>query len=42
MSLVAPETLEETWNFLPIRVATRAAVHTWSSTQPCAVGPSSR
>ncbi|OEJ22819.1 hypothetical protein AR457_36825 [Streptomyces agglomeratus] len=27
------------WIFLPIRVATRAAVHTWSSTQPCAAGP---
>lgn len=33
ISLVAPETLQETWNFLPISVATLAAVHTWSSTQ---------
>ncbi|MFI9569545.1 hypothetical protein ACIHCN_40505 [Streptomyces rishiriensis] len=34
--------LAETWNFLPISVATLAAVHTWSSTQPCAAGPWSR
>ncbi|MEU4173472.1 hypothetical protein AB0F46_42645 [Streptomyces sp. NPDC026665] len=27
---------------LPISVATRAAVHTWSSTQPYAAGPCSR
>lgn len=30
------------WNFPPINVATRAAVHTWSSAQPCAAGPCSR
>lgn len=40
--LVASETLYETWDFRPIRVATRAAVHTWSWSQPCAAGPCSR
>ncbi|WP_406513950.1 DJ-1/PfpI family protein [Streptomyces sp. NBC_00161] len=30
------------WNFLPLSVTTLDAVHTWSTTQPCAAGPSSR
>lgn len=38
---VTPEMLEERWNFRPISVRTLAAVHTWSSVQPCAAGPSS-